>query len=267
MKWSGIGTTVFAVPRGFAIWPGFSCRAPDGRDWLDITPWQSTVPCPARRPQVPPVPPSDVVGLQADPKGVVHVDASLPRPVTGFDQRALRASRTTLPPGWQAVPAGLPAHGIGSPTAASEVAALEAAGFRTRVEQVSYWSGPDITTSPEIGAPARIGRLVTVYQALPPPAVARLSGRLVETGGLGASRPVHGWVHVRGGPIDDYVDTDAHGRWGIQVPGGTAYTITGAFGTNAQGAAEESCRAARRVTPRTQQFAASSGIDVVCPVT
>jgi len=153
---------------------------------------------------------------------------------------------------------------------ATEVAALKAAGFRTRVDGVAYWGdGPQVTTTPEIGAPARVGSVVTVHKGVALPAVAGLGGMLVESGGPapGAPRPVSGWVHVQGGPIDEYVYTKAHGRWSLPaVPGGTAYTITGAFSTRSDGRVDESCRAAHEVTPQIEQFGASDHIEVVCSV-
>jgi len=266
MKWSGIGTTVFAVPASFGMWPGLYCGGTDGHDWLTVLESNVVASCAATT-GTPALPPSDVIEFRADAEGGVQARASLKHAVAGFDDQTLQASRTTLPAGWAAVPAGTLAA-AGKPSADSEVAALQAAGFRTTVKQVGYWTGPTVTTSPEIGAPAPIGSVVTVYEALPLPAVAQLAGRLVEVGGPapGAPRGVHGWVHVHSDSFDEYVYTDKHGNWSVSVPGGSPYAITGAFTRGRDGVGEEFCRASRRVTPQTEQFATSDSIEVVCSV-
>lgn len=274
LRWSGIGRTVFAVPTSFVMWPGDYCGTDlgrglvDGHDRLDITRWNVTVACPAEMVQDPPIPAGDGIDLRADAHGTVHLSLALPRAIPGLSTRSVARSRLTLPAGWWAVPAGEPSGGVGPPTLTSEIAALKAAGFRTRITRVSGWGdSPRITTRPEIGAPARRGSLVTVVEATSPQARPRLRGRLMAVGGPapGAPRPVTGWVHVRGGRLDEYAATDARGRWSIAVRAGTAYTITGAFRSTPVGAPDESCRTHARVTLRIAQ-PARARLRVLCPV-
>jgi len=119
MKWSGVGTTVFAVPKGFVTEPGVYCGGSgdgdyDGHDTIDIVEWNTVVNCPAGNMRKPALPQTDDIVMGIDPtfRGpgpvYVHAHAYLPRAVAGFGAQELSASRRTLPAGWEAVPAGVP---------------------------------------------------------------------------------------------------------------------------------------------------------------
>lgn len=239
-RWVGVGTTVFAVPKGWSMWPDLYCQNPDGRPHVTIRNPDVAVGCIPIDPAIPDAP---VVGI-GERQGTVTVD-----------DRRLGRTRTTLPEGWLAVPLAAPPSGVGGITVAEEVRALKDAGFHVITSEVIDWGDqPPVTTVPEIGAPARVGSTVTVFEARVPPAQAFLGGRLWWSGGpTNAEDPHTGTIHLSSGPRDWYVPTDAKGRWNFTGPPGR-YTIhaTSPGYLTAAGARDACTTAHRMVTARLQ---------------
>lgn len=241
MKWSGIGQTVVAVPRTWSMWPGLVCPTVDGHDHVTIAPAGVVASC---VPTDPRIPASDLISLRdQDRTLVVSVDQG--RRGSTVTQPQIETTKTTLPDGWLAVPAAVPPTRPGDPTADEEASALAAAGFQVAREQEPRWDdGPLARTEPEMGAPARVGSTVTVYERLPAPASAGLSGRLLWVGGLapGTPEPHAGTVHIVGGGVDKYIPVGRDGRWSFDGPAGT-FTVTGT-----SPGYPDLCRAVSRVT-------------------
>lgn len=257
MKWSGIGRQVVAVPESWPMWPGLYCGSPDGHEYVTIVEAGINVSC------VPIEWPNDLIVL-TDHQGrlATPVDSGR-RPGTPAASQ-LERTRTTLPDGWTAVPARIPAQGVGPPTAEQEARALTAAGFRVERAQEPYWGvGPRVRTVPEIGAPARLGSTVVVYDRRPVSAQAILAGRLLWVGGPapGSPRPHEGVVHVVGGGIDKFIRVQGDGRWSFRGPVGT-FTVTGSSpGYLSAEGVPDACRADRPVRLR---YSRTTHADVYC---
>lgn len=244
-KWVGIGTTVFAVPASWSMWPWLYCQTPDGQAHLTIREPGFTVSCtPVDRG----IPNAEVVAL-TDDAGTITID----------DRRIAR-TRTTLPSGWLAVPAAPQLDG--DPSADDESHALEEAGFHVVREELPDWGAqPSVTTDPEIGAPARLGSTVTVFEPRPAPAAAYLTGRLLWVGGPapGATTEHAGTVHLVAVGRDWYVPTDAGGRWTFAGAAGT-YTVT-ASSPGYLGGRLDRCGAKHQVMA---VLTLTTGVDVYC---
>jgi hypothetical protein len=267
MKWSGIGHDVVAVPRGWSMWPGLYCGSLDGHDHVTIVEAGVTVGC---IPILPHVPPWSIVSL-SEQDGRLHAELEPGSPMTATMRRQsaelgqrIAQSRTTLPPGWLAVPAAQPSRRAGTPSVADEIRTLEAAGFHVvKVQEPSWGLGPDVRTEPEIGAPARVGSTVTVYQQLPAPASASLQGRLLWVGGAAPGGPVEhpGTVHIVGNGVDRYLSASRSRGFSFQGPAGT-YTVTASSpGYLSKNGVPGSCRA---VHPVTLKWITTAKVDVYC---
>jgi hypothetical protein len=256
--WFGVGRTVYAVP-AWQTWVGLYCPpSEDGHDYLTILQSNVAVSCPAA-----PSPSGEEISLGQNPDGSagdLAVDAA------GLTRAEVVQTRRTLPAGWLAVPSAIADGTGGEPSVDDEVAALQHAGFRTRVVDDGYpWQGPKVTTMPQIGTPAREGSLVTVHRAVAPPASATIAGHLLQAGGIvsGGPRAAHGSVHIVGGQIDQYVATQRDGSWEASVPAGT-YTVTGTVpGLGSKAGVPDLCSAGHRVTALTEQTVTA---DVTCQV-
>ena len=266
MKWVGVGRTVVAVPQSWPVVPGIYCQGPQG-PYVTITQWQVTVGCvdvrspdggsPRERPSV------DVQGNDA---GAFTAQLAGTGGSSGLTQRSLDASRTTLPSGWLAVPAGEPYGGAGTPSVTSEIAALKAAGFhvvRRHGAPLDQWQ--PVTTDPEIGTPLRHGSTVAVYDHGAVASSATLTGRLQWVGGPAPGRPVPhpGTVHVVNADdsVDQTVGAGDDGRWEIYLPPGTYRVLATSPGYLSKAGDFDACSANRAVTLGADEAVT---VDVFC---
>jgi len=263
-QWLGVGRAVVAVPKGWPVIPAVYCSGPTG-PYVTITRWHVVAGCAATQGHGHPASPP-VIGLSGTASGHFQValgGTDVPRDLTLL---SLKESRTILPPGWLAVPSGEPYGGVGDPTVTSESDALEAAGFRVRVER----GRPDrlgraITTSPGIGTPARIGSTVVVHDRGAVASSARLSGRLLWVGGpLGnPPHPHRGMVRVESadGAVDLTVAAGSDGRWSLALPPGTYRLAATSPGYLTKAGTPDGCPADRQVTVARK---ASARVDLHC---
>lgn len=251
MKWVGIGRTVVAVPRSWSMWPGLYCPSRDRHDHITIV--QPTV-GPACPPIDPTLPHEAIVTL-SEQDGTLAVNVDYARSDSGVSQDQIEATRKTLPSGWLAVPAAASLTGTGTSSAEDEARALEAAGFSVIRAQELHWKGPTVRTEPAIGAPARVGSTVTVFEGMTSPAVASLSGRLLWVGGPapGSPTPHAGTVHVVGDGLDWYISAGRDGRWSFEGPAGTFTVTASSPGYLSAAGVPRSCRAGHRVTLRWEK--------------
>ncbi|MFN8195777.1 MAG: PASTA domain-containing protein [Nocardioidaceae bacterium] len=259
MKWSGIGTRVVAVPQNWTMVPGLYCGSRDGHDHVTIVQAGVVVSCP---PDLY-MPAASLVALSGD-DGAVAVEVELAGTHPGVTQQLIEQTRTTLPAGWLAVPAGGPSGGVGPPNADEQARALEAAGFEVdRVQEPSWDDTSHVRTEPEIGAPARLGTTVTVYEQVPAPAAASLTGRLLWVGGPapGHPRPRPGTIHVVGEGLDKYIPVWPDGRWSFEGPAGTFTVTASSPGYLSANGVPDSCQAKG---PVTLQYMRTTTANVYC---
>lgn len=264
-RWVGIGRTVVAVPRGWSMWPGLYCSSNDGHDHVTIVEAGVTAGCISSQGNLPP---TEVVALEVrDGTFQVQVDSSDGSASTvAAQQRRVEASRTTLSPGWVAVPLAASAEGLGASTADVEAAALRAAGFQVSRAQEPAWApGPQVRTVPAVGTPVREGSTVVVYERVTPPASASMAGRLLWVGGPSAVDPVPhaGTVHVVGDGLDEYVVVTRGGHWSFQGPAGTYSVTASSPGFLSAAGVPDSCQADHRVRLR---WTHTANVDVYCQV-
>ncbi|WP_110208947.1 carboxypeptidase-like regulatory domain-containing protein [Nocardioides daejeonensis] len=224
-KWVGVGRDVVAIPKEWPVVPGVYCQGPS-EPYATITQWHVTVGC---------TPLQDSkqarasVDIEGNASGGFTTQLDGDAGSGGPTQRALDASRTTLPEGWIAIPSGEPYGRAGLPSVTSEVAALRAAGFDVVLKHVPadvQWQR--VTTEPEIGTPAQAGSTVTVYDHGAVASSSTLKGSLEWVGGPapGSAVPHPGIIHVVSSDdsVDETAQADADGSWDIRLPPGQ-YTV------------------------------------------
>lgn len=259
MKWVGVDRTVVAVPRGWPVVPGIYCQGPP-EPYATITQWHVTVACEALQNQIgTSAQGTTSIAIQGNASGGFMAQLQNATGSGGLTQRALDASRTTLPDGWLAVPSGEPYGAAGLPSVTSEVATLKAAGFHVRREHASptgRWNL--VTTDPEIGTPARIGSTVVVYDHGAVASSSTLKGQLAWVGGPAPGSPVPhpGTIHVvnTDDSVDQTAQADADGAWELYLPPGT-YTVRATSpGYGSAHGTVDGCSATRdRVTVRADE--------------
>ncbi|GAB2989826.1 carboxypeptidase-like regulatory domain-containing protein [Nocardioides montaniterrae] len=259
-KWVGVGRQVIAVPRDWPVVPGIYCTEPT-HSFVTITEWRVAVACePIRTPPRP----VDSIDIEAAPSGLLEVhdsrsDGVLPR---GGHAEV----RRTLPRGWLAVPFGEVAGGVGLPSVSSEIEALTAAGFRVeRRTAPSLGRWLPVTTTPEIGTPARAGSTVIVNDHGAIASTATLTGRLLWVGGPapGTARPHAGVVHVVNDDdsVGQTVAAGADGRWRIDLPPGTYRVMATSPGYLSAHGEPDACTATGPVTAAAHR---ARSVDVYC---
>jgi hypothetical protein len=254
MKWSGIGHHVVAVPRGWSMWPGLYCGSTDGHSHITIVEPGVTVGCMPIRPHVPPWTVVSLTEQKGGLEAALYAGAPMSaemRQQSKELQQQITNSLTTLPPGWVAVPAAEPSHGVGTPSASDETRALKAAGFQVIESKVPSWGyAPRLRTEPEIGTPALVGSTITVYDQVSATASADLRGQLLWVGGPAGERPVPhaGTVHIIGNGLDEYLQAGHDGRFEFQGPAGTFTLTASSPGYLGRNGVPGSCRATQPVT-------------------